>query len=159
MNKVKNRVIAGVLGCMMLLTGCGKKVATVADFRSDFSVKKYKISKLDVSDVPSYFNGADLNHIQVASKGSNYVMFLDYESEEKAIEGMKSFISFSKSNTKTIDKVEDTYWSGYNKDYGIATIASRSKNTLLVAMRSGEDGQSEELSKIEKVVEEFDYGK
>lgn len=159
MSKMKNRVIAGVLGCMMLLTGCGKKVATVADFRSDFGLKKYKISKLDVSDVPSYFNGADLNHIQVASKGENFVMFLDYEDEDKAVKGMKAYVKFSKENSKTIDEVDDTYWSGYCKDYEIATVASRSKNTLLVAMRSGEDGQSKEIKKVEKIVEEFGYGK
>lgn len=158
MNKTRNRIIAGVLGCMMLLTGCGKKTASVADFRSDFTAKKYKVSKLNISDVPSYLNGADLNHIQVASKGANFVMFLDYESEEKAIKGFKSYIKFCKDNTKTVEKTEDTYWSGYNKEYKIANVVSRSKNTVIIAMRSGDDGQDKELSKVTKIIKDFGYG-
>ena len=156
-----NGIVVGVLSCMLMLTGCGKKVATTTDFRSNFSMKKYKISKLDISQVPDYLNGADLNHVQVANKGENFVMFLDYEDEEKAQKGFKGYVQNFKEGLGNKIKVKDSeedYWSGYNKEYDIASVASQSKNTVLIAMR-GRSDKGSDLSKIEQVVEEFGYGK
>lgn len=149
MKSLKKIMVLSIFVVLMLvLTGCGDKVAITPDsFKSTMEAKGF-----DIVDATTQFEEGDVEKVYIALNENYQIEFYLVATEEQAIVAYNTNKT-NFENTKSNNNIETSVSLGNNSKYTLSTggkynVVSRIENTFIYV--STDDIYKEEISSILK---------